>query len=89
MNARCDKRTDVDRRLQELLEEKFERGELTPADKEMRSQLLMKFDKVQVDCELSLQDKVREDAWRAFHGWSTREDMEESINSWIKGHPQK
>jgi hypothetical protein len=66
MNARCDKRTDTDRRLQELLEEKFERGQLTPADKEMRTQLFKKFDEPQINCEFSVKAKMREDAWKAF-----------------------
>ena len=66
MNARCDKRTDTDRRLQELLEEKFERGQLTPADKEMRIQLFKKYDDPQINCELSVKTKMREDAWKAF-----------------------
>jgi len=66
MNARCDKRTETDRRLQELLEEKFERGQLTAADEEMRNQLFKKFDEPQIKCEFSVKAKMREDAWKAF-----------------------
>lgn len=66
LDARCDKRTDVDKRVQDALEAKFMRGELTADEQEMRSALLQKFLKPQVDCEERWKDKLREDAWNAF-----------------------
>ncbi len=66
MNAQCDKRTDTDRRLQDLLEEKFERGQLTLADKEMRNRLWKQFNVPRIDCELAVKAKMREEAWKAF-----------------------
>ncbi|MGO9049820.1 MAG: hypothetical protein ACLQFW_23565 [Xanthobacteraceae bacterium] len=66
LDARCDKRTDVEKRVEDALEAKFMRGELTADEQEMRSALLQKFQKPQVDCEERWKDKLREDAWNAF-----------------------
>ena len=68
LDARCDKRADVDKRLQNALEEKFSRGDLSPEEEEMRRALFQKFDKPQVDCKEMLKDKLRGDAWKVYRG---------------------
>jgi hypothetical protein len=49
-----------------LLEEKFERGQLTPADGEVSRQLFKQFDEPQIHCEFEVKAKMREDGWKAF-----------------------
>jgi hypothetical protein len=68
MNARCDKRTDVDKRVQDALEAKFRNGTLTADERELRGALFKKFLEPQVKCELAWKDKLREDAWKAYRG---------------------
>jgi hypothetical protein len=66
LDARCDKRTDLDKRIEDALEARFMRGELTADEEEIRSALGKKFLQPKVDCEERWKDKLREDAWNAF-----------------------
>ena len=68
LDARCDKRTDVDKRVEDALEAKSMRGELTADEQEMRRALSLKFLKPQVECEGMVIDKLRADAWKAYRG---------------------
>jgi hypothetical protein len=66
LNARCDKRTEVEKRLDNMFDAKIKRGEeFNPDEKIMRRALGKKLE-VQVDCERSLIDQMREDAWKAY-----------------------
>jgi hypothetical protein len=68
MNARCDKRTDVEKRLDDVFDAKIMRGErFTPEEESIRRMLGQKL-KVQVECEGMVKDKLREDAWKAYRG---------------------
>jgi hypothetical protein len=66
LNARCDKRTEVEKRLDDMLDTKIRRGEKFNPDEEiMRRALVEKF-QVQLKCEGSLINQVRGDAWNAY-----------------------
>jgi hypothetical protein len=66
LDAKCDERTDVDKRIMDALEAKFMRGELTADEEKMRSALGKKFLEPLVYCEEKWKDRLREDAWNAF-----------------------
>jgi len=68
MNAQCDKRTDVEKRLDDVFDEKIKRGErFTAEDEAMRRMLGQKL-KLQVECEVRIKTKLREDAWKTYRG---------------------
>ncbi len=68
MNARCDKRTDVEKRLEDVFDAKVNRGEhITPEELSIRGMLDQK-DKVQAECEGMIEATLREDAWKAYRG---------------------
>jgi hypothetical protein len=66
LDARCDKRTDVDKRVIDALDAKSMRGELTEDEQKMYIALMQKFLEPQADCEGRWKDKLREDAWNSF-----------------------
>ena len=66
VDAQCDKRTDVEKRLDDILEAK--RPRFTPEEKSIWLMLMAKF-KAQVECEIMVKDKLREDAWKAYRGF--------------------
>ena len=66
LDARCDKRTDVEKRLARLLDTK-RYADLSTDEKEMKVALARKLVE-QVHCENALKDKMREDAWNAYSG---------------------
>ena len=68
IDSQCDKRTDVEKRLDDVFDAKIMRGEqLTPEEQSIRLMLLQKR-KAQVECETMVEDKLREDAWKAYRG---------------------
>jgi hypothetical protein len=69
VNAKCDKRTDVEKRLWDIQDEKLARGEsFTPEDKSLRQMLGKKLES-QIYCEGDARDDMREKAWRAYRGY--------------------
>ena len=69
INARCDKGTDVEKRLLDVLEERFGRRErLSPEDNALRGTLLKKLLVPKIDCEHDVIEKLRKDALRAYCG---------------------
>jgi hypothetical protein len=68
LSARCDKRTEIEKQLDDLFDAKIMRGEkFSPEEKVMQRALGEKL-KAQVECEGSLKEKMREDAWKAYRG---------------------
>jgi hypothetical protein len=68
MNAKCDKRTDVEKRLWNIQEKKFSRGDdFTPEEVSIFRMLLEK-QNAQVECEGDIRDNMREEAWKAYRG---------------------
>jgi hypothetical protein len=66
VNAKCDKRTDVEKRLWDIQDKKVARGEsFTPEDESIRRMLGEK-QEAQVYCEGDVRDNMREKAWRAY-----------------------
>jgi hypothetical protein len=66
LNAKCDKRTEVEKRLDDLFDAKITRGEkISPEEQIIRRALGEKLKK-QVECEGALKDKMREDAWKVY-----------------------
>lgn len=64
LSARCDKRTEVENRLDDLFDAKIMRGEkLSPEEEVIRRALDEKLP-VKVRCENLLIDEMREDAWK-------------------------
>jgi hypothetical protein len=68
LNARCDKRTEVEKRLDDLFDAKIVRGEKFSVEEEAMRRALGEKLKVQVQCEGALKDKMREDAWKVYRG---------------------
>jgi hypothetical protein len=66
MDAKCNKDTDMEKRLWKIFDEKIARGETFSADEEVIRQTLGQKLKVRVKCEGNTMDKLREDAWKAF-----------------------
>jgi hypothetical protein len=67
MGARCDNFTEVEKRLS-VFDAKINRGDkFSPEEEVMRRSLAQKL-KAQVQCEASLKDKLRQDAWKAYRG---------------------
>jgi hypothetical protein len=66
LNARCDKRTEIEKRLTALVDAKIERGEKFSPEEEAMFPTLNRMETDQVHCEESLKDKMREDAWKAY-----------------------
>jgi hypothetical protein len=68
IDSQCDKRTDVEKRLDDVFDAKIMRGEqFTPEEQSIRLMLLQKRN-AQVECETMVEDKLREDAWKAYRG---------------------
>jgi hypothetical protein len=68
LNARCDKRTEVEKGLNEMFDAKIMRGDkLNPEEKVLLRAMGEKL-KVQVQCEGTLKDNMRGDAWKAYRG---------------------
>jgi hypothetical protein len=68
MNAKCDSRTDVEKKLGDVLDDKRKRGQdFTPEEQSMWGMLLQKL-KNQVECEGMTEDKMRADAWKSYRG---------------------
>jgi hypothetical protein len=68
LSARCDKRTEIEKRLDDLFDAKIARGERFGPEEEIMRRALGEKLKVQVQCEGSLKDKMREDAWKVYRG---------------------
>jgi hypothetical protein len=66
MDAKCNKDTDMEKRLWKIFDEKIARGETFSPDEEVIRQTLGQKLKVRVECEGNTMDKLREDAWKAF-----------------------
>lgn len=66
LSARCDNRTEVEKRLEDLFEAKVAYGEKLNAEEQaMRSTLATK-SMSRVQCESASKEKMREDAWKAY-----------------------
>lgn len=66
LSARCDNRTEVEKRLEDLFDAKITRGEKLNAEEQtMRSALAPKLIS-RVQCESASKEKMREDAWKAY-----------------------
>lgn len=68
LSARCDKRTEIEKHLDDLFDSKIMRGEKFSPEEEVMKRGLGEKHKVQARCELSLKDKMREDAWKVYRG---------------------
>jgi hypothetical protein len=68
LSARCDKRTEVEKRVDELLDAKITRGEKLTPEEEVIWRALGEKLKGQVWCQEGLKDKMRADAWKAYRG---------------------
>lgn len=66
MSARCDKRTEIEKRLDDLLDAKIARGEKFSPEEQVLYRASGQKQDVQVKCEGDLKDKMREDAWKAY-----------------------
>jgi hypothetical protein len=63
LNAKCNERTDEEKRVDDMLHEKIKRGEgLTPEEQSHFSSTL------RIKCEDDLRDNMREEAWKAYRG---------------------
>lgn len=68
LSARCDKRSDVEKRLDNLFDAKIRRGEeLSPEELDMLVAVRKKVE-VQVRCEIPLKAKMRQEAWKTYKG---------------------
>lgn len=66
LGARCDNRTEAEKRLEDLFEAKVAYGEKLNAEEQtMRSALATKL-MSRVQCESASKEKMREDAWKAY-----------------------
>jgi hypothetical protein len=68
VNAKCDKRSEIEKRVDDALEEKRNRGQrLTPEEESIRLMLGKKME-ARVYCEGDAGDDMREKAWNAYRG---------------------
>jgi hypothetical protein len=68
LSARCDERTEIEKRLDDLFDAKIMRDEKFSLEEEVMRRALGEKLNVRVRCEESLKDKMREDAWKVYRG---------------------